>query len=316
MAIRIIKRILLIVFLCLFSTASAASGFSIHFLDVGHGDAAIVLCGDEVMMIDCGDGSFTQSYLTDTLNINHIDYMIATHPHEDHIGGLAGVLDACTVETIYGYDCQDYANNFLTPTVGDTFFLGAATVQFLSPAREYDNVNDMSIIVKIVYGNTSFLFTGDAEIEAEYDLLESEYDLHSTVLKVGHHGSDTSSSYDFLRRVKPRYAIISVGENNLYGHPSEATLDRLSDVGATIYRTDINGTIVCHSDGNSLTFELEKDFVEEEKEITYIGNKNTKKFHYSSCSSVSDMKSKNKIEFSSRDKAINKGYVPCKRCNP
>lgn len=106
-----------------------------------------------------------------------------------------------------------------------------------------------------------------------------------------------------------------MGENNLYGHPSETTLDRLSDVGATIYRTDINGTIICYSDGNSLTFELEKDFVEEE-EITYIGNKNTKKLHYPSCSSVSDMKSKNKIEFSSRDKAINKGYVPCKRCNP
>lgn len=121
--------------------------------------------------------------------------------------------------------------------------------------------------------------------------------------------------YDDQCEVKPRYAIISVGENNLYGHPSETTLDRLSDVGATIYRTDINGTIICYSDGNSLTFELEKDFVEEE-EITYIGNKNTKKLHYPSCSSVSDMKSKNKIEFSSRDKAINKGYVPCKRCNP
>ena len=268
------------------------------------------------MMIDCGDSPFVYSYLTDTLNINHIDYMIATHPHEDHIGGLADVLDACTVGTIYSV-VEDYdIQNLSTPTVGDTFFLGAASVQFLSPAREYDNINDMSIIVKIVYGNTSFLFTGDAEIEAEYDLLESEYDLHSTVLKVGHHGSDTSSSYDFLREVKPRYAIISVGENNLYGHPSETTLDRLSDIGATIYRTDINGTIVCYSDGNSLTFELEKDFVEEEKEITYIGNKNTKKFHYSGCSSVSDMKSKNKVEFNSRDKAISQGYVPCKRCNP
>ena len=268
MAIRALKKILFVVFLCLFSTASAASGFSIHFLDVGQGDAAIVLCGDEVMMIDCGDSPFVYSYLTDTLNVSNIDYMIATHPHEDHIGGLAGVLDTCTVETIYGYDCQtfqEHANNLLTPTVGDTFFLGAASVQFLSPAREYDNVNDMSIIVKIVYGNTSFLFTGDAEIEAEYDLLESEYDLHSTVLKVGHHGSDTSSSYDFLREVKPRYAIISVGENNLYGHPSESTLDRLSDVGATIYRTDINGTIICYSDGNSLTFELEKDVIEAEK---------------------------------------------------
>ena len=205
---------------------------------------------------------------------------------------------------------------------------------------QYSDTNDTSIVVRIEYGNTSFLFTGDAEWEPEHDMVASGYDLSATLLKVGHHGSDTSTSYVFLREVMPKYAVISVGQGNSYGHPCEDTLSRLKDAGATIYRTDLQGTIICYSDGNTLSFVTEKNapvqmkdetiwswdvsaenpqmdaVPDESSEAPYIGNKNSLKLHYAYCSSVDDMKESNKVEFYSRDEAINLGYVPCKRCNP
>ena len=352
----------LVMMLMLVFTASAAgdeSGFSIHFIDVGQADAAVIMCDGEVLMIDggnTGDSSLIYSYLTRTLGLEHIDYMIGTHAHEDHIGGLAGALNACTVGTVYSpvtdYDseafqdfkryAEDQVGSLTIPIVGDTFNLGSATVQFLSPAYQYSDTNDTSIVVRIVYGNTSFLFTGDAEWEPEHDMVEAGYDLSATLLKVGHHGSDTSTAYVFLREIMPQYAVISVGEGNSYGHPTEDTLSRLRDAGATVFRTDLQGDIICYSDGNTLTFVTEKDAPAEEintgettwnwgapvedehedvvpdesGEAPYIGNKNSKKLHYAECSSVDDMKEKNKVEFYSRDEAINQGYDPCKRCNP
>lgn len=337
--------------------AAAQDNLTIYFLDVGQADAAILQCGDDVMMIDGGnnsDSSFVYSYLTKTLGIQHIDYMIATHPHEDHIGGLSGALNACSVGTIYSpitkYDSDTfsslvkYANQqgleLTLPSVGETLSLGSASVQFLSPAENYSNVNDLSICVRIVHGNNSFLFAGDAEWDAEHAMVDSGYDLSADVLKVGHHGSDTSSSYVFLRDVMPSYGIISVGEGNSYDHPSDAALSRLRDAGTTVFRTDLQGTIVCVSDGNTLTFNTEKNArsadlwqgadttisaapaedysaaVPEDGDAPYIGNRNTKKFHYADCSSVDAMNEENKVDFYSRDEAINDGYVPCKRCDP
>ena len=351
-----------VMMLMLVFTTSAVgedSGFCIHFIDVGQADAAIVICDGEVLMIDggnVGDSSLIYSYLTRTLGLEHIDYMIGTHAHEDHIGGLSGALNACTVGKVYSpvtdYDSEAFQDfkryeeeqvgSLTIPSVGETFNFGSATVQFLSPAYQYASTNDTSIVVKIVYGNTSFLFTGDAEWEPEHDMVESGYDLSATLLKVGHHGSDTSTSYVFLREIMPQYAVISVGEGNSYGHPTEDTLSRLRDAGATVYRTDLQGNIICYSDGNSLTFMTERDappenmaasgttwdwgapgedeqedvIMDETGEAPYIGNKNSKKLHYAECSSVDDMKEKNKVEFYSRDEAINQGYEPCKRCNP
>ena len=365
--VRIMKRIigilLSIAMMCMMLCATAAcgeeSGFSIHFIDVGQADAAVILCDGEVLMIDggnVGDSSLIYSYLTRTLGLDHIDYMIGTHAHEDHIGGLAAALNACTVGRVYSpvtaYDSEAfrdfkrYAENqvgsLTIPSVGDSFNVGSAEVQFLSPAHQYDDTNDTSIVVRIVYGNTSFLFTGDAGWEPEHDMVESGYDLSATLLKVGHHGSNTSSSYVFLREIMPQYAVISVGEGNSYGHPTEDTLSRLRDAGAIVYRTDLQGNIICYSDGNSLTFVTEKEATadvgnmgetvwgwsvpaddeqaaivpDETGEAPYIGNRNSKKLHYASCPSVDDMKDKNKVEFYSRDEAINQGYEPCKRCNP
>ncbi len=356
---------MILAMLCQTSAIGEESGFCIHFIDVGQADAAVIICDGEVLMIDGGntaDSSLIYSYLTRTLGLEHIDYMIGTHAHEDHIGGLAGALHACTVGTVYSpvtdYDseafqdfkryAEEQVGSLTIPSVGHTFNVGSATVQFLSPAYQYADTNDTSNVVRIVYGNTSFLFTGDAEWESEHDMVDSDYDLSATLLKVGHHGSDTSTSYVFLREIMPQYAVISVGEGNSYGHPTEDTLSRLRDADVTVYRTDLQGDIICYSDGNSLTFVTEKDapaaemgtagkvssaissifgnssymdepedvIPDETGEAPYIGNKNSKKLHYAECSSVDDMKDKNKVEFYSRDEAINQGYDPCGRCKP
>ena len=182
----------------------------VHFIDVGQGDAAVILCEGEVLMIDGGNAADSRciySYLREQLRIAHIDYMIATHPHEDHIGGLPGALNACSVGKIYSpvaeYD-SDAFRALLTyaakqglaltvPMAGDGFHVGSADVQFLSPGREFASENDLSLVVRITYGETALLFAGDAEWEAEREMVAAGYDLSADLLKVGHHGSETSS---------------------------------------------------------------------------------------------------------------------------
>ena len=268
--------LMLLMFTAGCGTIASAENLLVYFLDVGQADAAILQCGDEVMMIDGGessDSSLIYSYLTKTLGITHIDYMIATHPHADHIGGLSGALNACSVGVVYSpvtsYDSKQFSSlvkytqkqgrDLTVPEVGDSFAFGDAHVQFLSPSQKYSNTNDSSIVVRIVHGINTFLFAGDAEWDAEHDMVDSGYDLSATVLKVGHHGSDTSSSYVFLREVMPKYAVISCGKDNSYGHPTEGVLSRLRDVGAQIFRTDLQGDVVFVSDGTTLSFGTEKN---------------------------------------------------------
>ena len=244
---------------------------TIYYVDVGQADSTIVICDDAVLMIDGGnvaDSQFIFSMLRNTLGISHIDHMIATHPHEDHVGGLAAALNACSVDVLYTpvleYDtkafysmvkyAQKQGTEIIVPTSGHSFMVGTARVDILGPLKKYKNTNDLSIICKLTYGQTTFLFGGDAEWEAEHDLVESGANLRADVLKVNHHGSDTSSSYMYLRSVMPTYAVISVGANNSYGHPSEDVLSRLEDADAVVMRTDQLGTIVCTSDGTELSF--------------------------------------------------------------
>lgn len=318
------------------------STFEIHFIDVGQGDCSLVVCDGKAMLIDGGESSESSkvyAYLK-AHDIDHLDYMVATHAHSDHVGGLSGALNYASVGTAFcsvtEYDSKTfssmakYLNNqgleITVPNAGDTFNLGSATVQILGPQRTYDDPNDMSIVLKITYGETAFLFTGDAERIAEADILDAGYDLSATVLKVGHHGSDTSTSYPFLREIMPEYAVIQVGKDNSYGHPTEDTLSRLRDADVKVYRNDLQGTVICTSDGKSVTFSTEKnESVQTNPTVTpeanepdnvgeYIGNKNSKKFHLPTCKNLPA--EKNRIYLSSRNEAIEKGYDPCGNCDP
>lgn len=314
------------------------SFFDVHFIDVGQADAALVVCDGETMLIDGGnreDSQLIYTYLKRE-GIDHLDYIVATHAHEDHVGGLAGALNYATVGTalcsVEHYDSNVFktfvsclekqGKKIVVPNAGDTFALGSAQVQVLGPVRESDETNNMSLVLRVVYGNTSFLFAGDAEREEEQDILAAGYELESTVLKVGHHGSENSTTYPFLREIMPEYAVISVGKGNSYGHPTEEALSRLRDAEVTILRTDVCGDVVCTSDGETVVFVTRKGGAEEntapkEDGVQYILNTNTMKFHYPTCKSVEKIKPEHMGTSSgTRNALIEQGYSPCGNCKP
>lgn len=331
--------------------SASESGFEVHFIDVGQADAALVICDGKTMLIDGGNKSDSQIMYTylKKHDVKYLDYVIGTHAHEDHIGGISGALSFADCGTVYcpvtDYDSEAFSDfakqvekkdsRIQIPCVGTTFDIGSALAAVLS-CNAAEDTNESSIVLKITYGNTSFLFTGDAEREAEQFILDSGADISATVLKVGHHGSETSTSYPFLREVMPKYAVISVGKDNSYGHPTEETLSRLNDAGAEVYRTDLSGDIVCRSDGENVTFEFplkgegspeiseapdEEIFTESvdgsDGGPTYILNINSNKFHLPTCGSAEDISEKNRKEyFGTREDAVKDGYSPCGRCNP
>lgn len=309
----------------------------VHFIDVGQADSALLQCGGQAMLIDGGnveDSSLVVSYLSNQ-GVDHLDYVVCTHAHEDHVGGLSGPLNTCTVDHVFS-PVSDYNSkafqNFLKyteaqglspelPDPDETFSLGSALVTVLGPRLDYSDTNNTSIVLRVDFGETSFLFTGDMERSAETDLLDAGCNLDATVLKVGHHGSSTSSSYPFLREVMPTYAVISVGEGNSYGHPHEEVLSRLYDAGCTVYRTDLLGTVVAVSDGTSVTFTTEKSGQPDagrgeatETISTYIGNQKSQVFHLENCSNLPS--EENQVIFDSRDAAVAAGYRPCGNCKP
>lgn len=314
------------------------SSFQVHFIDVGQADSALVICDGHYMLIDggnAGDSDLVYAYL-ERHGAERLDYMVASHAHEDHIGGLSGALNYAKVgtalcpvtehsskvfENMVKY-LEEQGKSLTVPAPGDRFSLGSAQVEILGPVKEYDDTNDTSIVLRIDYGETSFLFTGDMETGAEEDLIQSGADLEATVLKVGHHGSDTSTSYQFLREVMPKYGVISVGEGNKYGHPSDEVLSRLRDAGTEVYRTDMQGHVIAESDGKTVTFRTEKEAVTSTNptggppQQTYVGNAGTKKFHRPDCASAKDIQKENRVEFSARSQAVLEGYEPCGRCDP
>lgn len=310
------------------------AGLEVHFIDVGQADAALIRCGEESMLIDGGnaeDSNIIYTYLK-KYEISELDYIVASHAHEDHIGGLAGALNYASAKNalcpVKYYDSRAFKNfvkylassgdgtEITIPSPGDSFTLGDAQVDILG-CNGAENTNDSSVILKITYDETSFLFTGDAERAAEQAVLdfcaESEYDLSSTVLKVGHHGSDSSTTYPFLREIMPEYAVISVGKDNSYGHPSDDTLSRLYDAGAQVYRTDLCGDIIFRSDGKEIAVETAEN-QSADKQL-YILNTSTKKYHREWCKNVDDIKDKNKQIFRGSAKELEEsGYSPCGSC--
>lgn len=355
---------------------SDESSFEIYYLDVGQGDAACVICDGHAMLIDGGNSSKSSliySFLR-SHEISYLDYIIASHPDADHIGGLSGALNYADVGVAYCTVTEQGSetfNDFIryldkrgcelsVPEPGETFYLGSSNVTIVYPDAGITRSDNTSIALRIEYGDTSFFFTGDCEQEDESALISSGYVLKSDVLKVGHHGSRYSTGTAFLNAVQPTHAVISVGGSNTYGHPTEEVLSLLQSANVTLYRTDIQGDIHCISDGTTVTFDVEKnadfdvflaaggyqnyldelaarateptteepsdrtipedtDPQETEAHVTYIvnTNKNSLRFHYPDCPSVSQMKESNKWYFTgTREELIDMGYIPCGRCHP
>ena len=241
----------------------------IHFIDVGQGDSSFIELPDgKSMLIDAGERKYgdTVTEYIHSLGYDSIDYVIATHVHSDHIGGMTTVLDDFDVEAFYKYDVSSTTKTYTdmisaiednniavyNVTAGDTLFEDTNLIAEVVAPKETDadEQNNNSVVIKLTYGNTKFVFTGDAEKSEEDGIWTN---IKCDVLKVGHHGSKSSSSDNFLKKTEPTYAIISCGADNKYGHPSDETLNRLNKKNITVYRTDIQGTIICTSDGKNIT---------------------------------------------------------------
>jgi len=245
-------------------------------MDVGQADAILIKQGTSAMLVDAGnnaDAEFVVQYIK-AQGVTKLDYVIGTHPHEDHIGGLDAVIRAFQIERIImpkavattkTYEdvlavIQQKGLKITAPVPGTKFAFGSASFTVLAPnSADYESLNNHSVVIRLVYGKTSFLLTGDAENISEKEMLDKAFTLKSDVLKVSHHGSDTSTTTDFLGAVDPRYAVISVGKDNSYGHPSSSVIKRLQDRGVQVYRTDENGSVTAISDGATITFAVQKD---------------------------------------------------------
>lgn len=351
-------------------TGQSGEVLTVTFLNVGQGNAVLVEQDGRYMLIDGGDrdySSFVVSYLKNQ-GVEELAYVISSHYDADHLNGLVGALNVFPCETVlaadYTTDSKVYESfcdvveekdlSLVYPAMGDTYTFGDAEFTIVCPdAYDYADDNDNSIGIRLVHGENSFLICGDADSGMERMMMESGLELDSDVYLASHHGSAGSSSLEFLQAVAPEAVVISAGRGNSYGHPTSRVLEDVRGIGADLYRTDEQGTIVVTSDGSTLSWNVEAcgdyrsgeelaadaetrtggsmaDQPEEhdgtltaqtggtgEAEAIYIMNLNTKKFHLSSCSSAADISPENKAEFTGlREDLIGAGYEPCKRCNP
>lgn len=250
-------------------TTSQQEELQVYFLDVGQADSILIKSNNEYMLIDGGnnnDGPLLVKYFQ-SLGIKEFKYIVGTHPHEDHIGGLDDVIKNFTIDNIYIPDAMTTTKTFedlldsideknLTykvPKINSTFPLGNANLKVIYTGTDTSDLNNTSIVLKLTYQDISILLTGDATSETEKKILNK--DINSTVLKVGHHGSKYSSTESFLKKVNPKYAIISVGKNNIYNHPATTTINKLEKLNTQIYRTDQDGTILLETNGHNIDIE-------------------------------------------------------------
>lgn len=257
------------------STAIPIEGeLQMHVIDVGQGDSILFLQKDCVMLVDSGaknKSTYVIEYLKQ-LGISKINILVGTHAHEDHMGGMSEIIRNFEIETLYTPDhtkdtittkwYMDFLDavaekevNWEYPKLAQKFYLGSAMIQVVSEGvKEDTNLNNQSIGLRVSFGDTDIVLTGDAEEKAERQMLSSGLDLEAEIYKVAHHGSDTSTSEDFLEEINPQYAIISVGKDNSYGHPTESVIQRLEKKNIEVHRTDEEGNIVILTDGKNVTF--------------------------------------------------------------
>jgi len=341
-----IKRYFLPILIILFLLSFTAGLFaqdtvSIYFLDVGQGDSSIIITPDDkVVMIDSGsDESLILNYLQN-LGISHIDLLIATHAHADHITGMDKIIakykpkafiDPGIPHTTSTYQRMitaiDKYNINYYEGISRKINLGSLTFTILPPAnpliRDSEH-NNNSVVVRLDFKDFSCLFTGDIEKEREGQLItESRSNLNVDILKIGHHGSSSSSSPLFIKSVGLKIAVICCGQSNKYGHPHQETISLLQSLGIEIYRTDLNGTILIKTDGIDYQIFTEKESIRappvvktETQEYKYAASKKSEVFHYVTCSYVSKIKPENLILFKTREGAIASGRRPCKKCKP
>lgn len=343
----------------------AGSQLQVHFVDVGQGDCSLIICDDEAMLIDAGDndkGTRVQKYLKDQ-GISNLKYVIGTHPDSDHIGGLDVVIYKFNCDNILMPDATSDTKTYLdvlsaidskgykitTVGQGDKFTLGSASFEIISPVKGYPYAedNNNSIVLRLDYYNNSFLFMGDAEYQPQQVMIyDDEINAKADVIKVSHHGANSGYMKGFYDEVQPKYAIISCGKGNKYGHPHSDVLNDFKNRRVKVFRTDEQGSIVAVSDGNNITFNAEpsvtwaigeatdndvtipavsatsaeqSENVTPADDVTYVLNINSMKFHYPDCGSVADMKQKNRVDVTCSKEELIATYPdaqPCKRCNP
>ena len=319
------------------TAATVADGESliIHYIDVGQADCILLENEGRFLLIDGGnrdDSQLVVSYL-EQQGVQELDAVVCTHAHEDHVGGLPSVLAVYPTAAVYA-PTKTYSSNIFDkfvyytdqqgleitiPQPGDSFTLGNVDLTILGPVKSYPDPNNTSIVIMAEFGSTRFLFTGDMEKEAENDMLDywdEQYNWNCDVLKSGHHGSSTSSSYRLIYETDPEYIVISVGKDNSYGHPHRETIALYKDAGIPAFRTDELGHVIVTSDGSTVSMTWEKQNAQPEDveaaDISYIGNKNSKKLHISTCSGLP--KAENQVTFDSYEEAIDAGYTPCSSC--